>query len=125
MVGGVLDPEKDTAEAYRTYAQELSNIWPTGESRARARDAYREYVQALSEALEPDELERRSEEAYRAYLSAIRDACAQLDPSAVEPQSLAALGQSLTAAAFMASAARHAVLQRRATRTGLAAAQGI
>ena len=114
------------AEAYRNYSQALKDAWRPEEAQARIETAFVDYVRALlharapadvlkrfeahlnylravQEAWLPGEARQRLQEAYAAYVRALQAVRAQLNVSAFDVASLAALAHGTRAGACQAS----------------------
>jgi hypothetical protein len=115
-----LDTQAKAGEAYRTYARSLHEMWGKEEAQKDAEEAHRTYTEALRN-LEEEQRRRVGEawqglsaqkegergvpgfeEAYRGYVQELRDAWSRLDVGSVDPALLAAIAQSLSAAAWSA-----------------------
>jgi hypothetical protein len=94
---GSEESQKRIQEAQGTL---VDAVREAGESKQKATaDAYQEYVNALSGDNEAaTSLQRRLEEAYRNYVSSIQ----QVDVSALDPESLTLLSQSVASVAMYA-----------------------
>jgi hypothetical protein len=118
-----MDAQSRASEAYRSFVQTLyEQSGSEGEGEGKARDeVYRKYAETLQQVQEEgqrrvgeawqafqtasgagQDQESGPERAYREYLGSLRDLWGRLDPAAVDPTTLAALAQTLSAAALSA-----------------------
>lgn len=105
-------------EASRNYLQELQRSQEDEEAQQRALDAYQKltetqqapfgpddylrladahtaFRQAVANSYDPKAVRGHSQEAFRRYLHAVKRAWAQVDPDALDAQSLAAISNTL------------------------------
>lgn len=122
LLEAVVDPEKDSAEAYREYTRRTAELGASGETGDPATEAYRAYLISLGDALAPDDVERVMETAWQDYLNALRQLWDELDVKTVGPQTAYTLAQSAAAAASMTQAGRAAIRRRREAHAGITAA---
>ena len=73
------------------------------EDAPRRFEAFLQYQRALAEAQMPQEVLQRFDDAYRNYLRGLQEAWARVDVFSLDAATLAAIGQSLMAAACCAS----------------------
>lgn len=83
---------------YREYLQSLQDAFSADDS-AKLFEARRELTHALQKAWDPQHAQSLLEQAFSNYLRALHGAWAEIDVDAIDPYSLATIGQSLFAAA--------------------------
>jgi hypothetical protein len=91
------------ADAYAEYARGLQEVWSSEEVARSYRDAMRQFADLARGSGPLEEVRRRTDRARTDYLRSVKDAWSSIDPEALEPTALAAIGQSLQAAAWMAA----------------------
>lgn len=90
--------QKLVTEAYRTYTRTLREA--SDDAQKRWQDAQERFTTPVHDLGE--ESKKNCERAYQNYVSAIKDAWAAADPSAIDPNTFAALSNSLAAASWFA-----------------------
>jgi hypothetical protein len=89
-------------EAYGRYAAILQEAWEAPALQQRALAAYAGYADAMFEAWGENGSRSRADEAYSAYVEAVCDAWKAVEPELLEPESLAAIAQSMLSVATTA-----------------------
>lgn len=97
------DVQERVETAYRVYNEMLSEASQSAVQQ-QVSDAWRRYAGAVEDALTREGIQERAAEAYQSYVRTIVDAWRQAEPAALDSQALAAIGQSMIAAAWMAAA---------------------
>ncbi len=91
------------AAAQQSYTQALEAISQLNIQR-QAVAAWESYVQIIQDALSERDIQGMANESYLEYLSNLQQAWVSLDLTELDPQSLLAIGQSITGAAWLAAA---------------------
>ena len=94
--------QQQVGAAFAQYAQIAQGGGPSAEMQRLASEAYARYLETLQQTVSSGSTRDRAAEVYRRYVRAVKDAWAALDPDAIDPPVLAAIGQTLTAAGWTA-----------------------
>lgn len=87
--------------AYTAYMQTLQD--PAAfHFQQRTAQAYAAFMQVVFEALQRPDIQARAQDSYREYVRSLRDAWAELDVDAVDPEQLLAISQSMMSTAWSA-----------------------
>jgi hypothetical protein len=97
---GLVQTLQEQPETPEGGAQELYSAYPrlVKESQQRLQDAYRAYQLELQEAGE--ETRAGIEQAFRGYVAGLQKAWASIDPEQIDLSTIAAINQSIVAAAW-------------------------
>jgi hypothetical protein len=100
------EPQRRLRDAFDAYATGVAR----SEGEEAVKRAYRQYVEAARELQDPDRIRQAYERAYREYVAALKAAWTEVEPTRLDPASLAAVGQAVgTGAALVASVTRESV----------------
>jgi|GEM_PF-2726622 len=91
--------QKLVTEAYRTYTRTLRET--SDDAQKRCQDAYEKFTAPVHDLNE--ETKKNCERAYQNYVNAIKNAWAAADAAAIDPNTFAAISNSLAAASWYAS----------------------
>jgi len=89
-------------EALGRYYQAIQEVWAVEPAR-QAWDAYGDYVRALQEQLVPAATSKLAGDGFRRFVRTVQETWSSTDVDALDPASLAAVGQALMNAAWLAS----------------------
>jgi hypothetical protein len=90
------------AEAYNEYMMLLQDAWNATEAK-QANQAFENYRKTLSTGFAEAGAALQIRAAFTAYVAAVKEILATANPSTTTPAELAAIGQSLSVSAWMAS----------------------
>lgn len=100
---GTDDAHRRFADALDRYGRSLQRAAFPPEFQQRADEAFRRFAQDMSETFAPEQVRRRLESADREYLAEVEAAWSEVSASGLDLTTLGAIGDTLRAAATLAA----------------------